>query len=41
MGIEIRYLKLKKLAYAFLIAAKKLHHYFQAHLIVVLTDQHL
>ena len=28
---KTRYLKIEKLAYAFLIAARKLHHYFQAH----------
>ncbi|GFY97519.1 hypothetical protein Acr_12g0000600 [Actinidia rufa] len=38
---ETRYLKIKKLAYALLIAARKLRHYFQAHPIVVLTNQPL
>ena len=41
MGAETRYLKIKKLAYALLIAARKLHHHFQAHPIAVLTDQPL
>ena len=38
MGAKTRYLKIEKLAYALLIIAKKLCHYFQAHPIVVLTD---
>ena len=41
MGVETRYLKIEKLTYALLIAARKLQHYFQAHPIVVLTDQPL
>ena len=41
MGAETRYLKIEKLVYALLITAKKLRHYFQAHPIVVLTDQPL
>ena len=41
MGAEIRYLKVEKLAYALLIAVRKLRHYFQAHPIVVLMDQPL
>ena len=41
MGVETRYLKFEKHAYALLIAARKLRHYFQAPPIVVLTDQHL
>ena len=32
IGAETRYLKIKKLAYVLRIAARKLHHYFQAHL---------
>ena len=38
MEAETRYLKIEKLAYALLIAARKLCHYFQAHPIAVLTD---
>ena len=38
---ETRYLKIKKLDYALMITARKLHHYFQAHPIVVFTDQPL
>ena len=34
-----RYLKIEKLAYALIIATRKLYHYFQEHLIVVLTNQ--
>ena len=41
MGAETRYLKIEKLAYALLIAAKNFCHYFQAHPIVVLTNQPL
>ena len=41
MGAENRYLKIEKLAYALLIAARKLCHYFEAHPITVLTDQTL
>ena len=39
--VETRYLKIEKLAYALMIAARKLRHYFQAHSIVVLIDQPL
>ncbi|GFS38849.1 hypothetical protein Acr_00g0059790 [Actinidia rufa] len=38
MGAETRYLKIEKLAYALMIAARKLRHNFQAHPIAVLTD---
>lgn len=38
MRAEIRYHKIEKLAYALLIAAKKLCHYFQTHPIAVLSD---
>ena len=41
MGAENRYVKIEKLAYALLIIARKLCHYFQAHPITVLTDQPL
>ena len=41
IGAETRYLKIEKLAYALLITARKLHHYFQAHPIAVLMDQPL
>ena len=36
---ETRYSKLENLAYALLIAARKLRLYFQAHIIILLTDQ--
>ena len=39
MGGKNRYLKIEKLVYALLMAARKLHHYFQAHPIVILTNQ--
>ena len=32
-------MKIEKLAYAIMPATRKLRHYFQAHLIIVLTDQ--
>ncbi|XP_077228522.1 uncharacterized protein LOC143861481 [Tasmannia lanceolata] len=38
---EIRYQRVEKLAYALIIAARKLRPYFQAHTIKVLTDQPL
>ncbi|GFS34945.1 hypothetical protein Acr_00g0036910 [Actinidia rufa] len=41
MGAEARYPRIKKLAYALMITARKLRHYFQAHPIIVLTDQPL
>ncbi|GFS37177.1 hypothetical protein Acr_00g0050430 [Actinidia rufa] len=41
IGVEARYPKIEKLAYALMIAARKLRHYFQAHPIIVLTDQPL
>ena len=41
LGAETRYPKIEKLAYALMIAARKFRHYFQAHPIIVLTDQPL
>ncbi|GFY92627.1 arginase [Actinidia rufa] len=41
IGAEARYPKIEKLAYALMIAARKLRHYFQAHPIIVLTDEPL
>ena len=38
IGAEIKYLKIEKPAYALMIAARKLCHYFQAHPNAVLTD---
>ncbi|GFY96671.1 hypothetical protein Acr_11g0009770 [Actinidia rufa] len=40
-GVETKYLKIEKLAYALLIAVRELRHYFQAHPIAVLTNQPL
>ena len=37
-GVEERYSNVEKLAFALLIASRKLRPYFQAHLIIVLTD---
>lgn len=39
--VETRYLPLEKLMLALVMASKKLNHYFQAHKIVVLTEQPL
>ncbi|GFZ01032.1 hypothetical protein Acr_14g0006670 [Actinidia rufa] len=41
IGAEVRYPRIEKIAYALMIAARKLRHYFQAHSIIVLTDQPL
>ena len=38
---ESRYLSLEKLAFTLLCAAKKLPHYFQAHIMAVLTEHPL
>ena len=40
-GAEERYPQMEKLAFAFVIVAQKLKPYFQAHTIIVLTDQPL
>ena len=40
-GAESRYLPLEKLVFALVCSAKKLPHYFQAHTMVVLTEQPL
>ena len=40
-GAEERYPRMEKLAIAFITAVRKLKPYFQAHIIVVLTDQPL
>ena len=40
-GAEERYLRMKKLAFALITVARKLKPYFQAHTIIVLTDQPL
>ena len=34
-GTEVRYQKIEKLAYAFVLALKELKHYFQAHPIII------
>ena len=38
---EVRYLRLQKLIYSLIVAVKRLRPYFQAHSIIVLTDQPL
>jgi len=40
-GVEARYPKIEKLAFALIVASRKLHPYFQAHTILVMTDQPL
>ena len=40
-GVEKRYPRMEKLAFALITAARKLKPYFQAHTIIVLTDQPL
>ena len=40
-GAEERYPRMEKLAFALVTAARKLKPYFQAHTIIVLTDQPL
>ena len=38
-GAEANYLRMKKIAFALVVASRKLHPYFQAHSIIVMTDQ--
>ena len=38
-GVEASYLRMEKIAFALLVTSRKLCPYFQAHLIVVMTDQ--
>ena len=40
-GVEERYPRMEKLAFALITAARKLKAYFQAHTIIILTDQPL
>ena len=40
-GVEGRYLLIEKLAFALITASRKLRHYFQAHVINVMTDHQL
>ena len=40
-GAEERYLPMEKLAFALVMAARKLKPYFQAHTVVILTDRPL
>ena len=40
-GAEGRYLQIKKLAFALITSSRKLRHYFQAHVINVMTDHPL
>ena len=40
-GVEGRYSLMEKLAFALITASKKLRHYFQAHVIIVMTDHPL
>ena len=38
-GVEMKYLRIEKLAFALLIALRKLHPYFQTHANIVMMDQ--
>ena len=38
-GVEASYPRMEKIAFTLLVASRKLHPYFQAHLIVIMTDQ--
>ena len=38
-GAEMSYLRMEKIAFALLVTSRKLRPYFQAHLIIVMTDQ--
>ena len=40
-GAEVRYPRMEKLAFALVTVARKLKPYFQAHTIIILTDQPL
>ena len=40
-GVEGRYLLIEKLAFALITTSRKLRHYFQAHVINVMTDHPL
>ena len=40
-GVEERYPLMEKLAFALVIAARKLKTYFQAHMMIILTDKPL
>jgi hypothetical protein len=41
LGSKLLYSELEKIAYAMLMATRKLWHYFEAHKVIVLTDQPL
>ena len=38
-GVEERYPRIEKLAYAVVLASRRLKHYFKAHPVIVRTDQ--
>ena len=38
-GVESRYPRIEKIAFALIVASRKLRHYFQANPILVITDQ--
>ena len=40
-GAEERYPLMEKLAFALIMSSRKLRHYFQAHVIIVMTDHPL
>jgi hypothetical protein len=41
LGSKLLYSELEKIAYAVVMAIKKLRHYFEVHKVIVLTDQPL
>ena len=38
-GVESRYPRIEKIAFALIVASRKLRHYFQANPVLVMTDQ--
>ena len=38
-GAEVNYLRLQKITFALVVASRKLRHYFQIHLIVIMINQ--
>lgn len=37
--VETKYFKLEKIVYALVISTRRLHPYFQAHMVIMLIDQ--
>ena len=38
-GVEAKYPPMEKMAFSLIVASRKFHSYFQAHAIIVMTDQ--